>query len=301
MVHRSRRCRVLEICESKVNKGKADNMKIFAIMLVKDEADIVKSVILDAKRWADRIFILDNGSTDGTWQVCQSLADDIVVPWKQDFRPYHNGLRADVYNTFREEAQEGDWWCFKLDADEFYVDDPRAFLAAIPRKYDLAAKKSLDYFLTNEDAAEYNYTGDFEADRPFIRYIREGCWSEPRFFREHTSMLMHKRIVWRAVPEEHYPPFAGLLAPKTILVRHYQYRSPAQMQKRLDIRNAKAVKNEGKSFRHVKETDWHELLRPRSALILDDGKIETYNSLPIRGNTKQSFSYRLRCRLCRLI
>lgn len=48
-------------------------MKIFAIMLVKNEADIVKSVILDAKKWADRIFILDNGSTDGTWEIIQSL------------------------------------------------------------------------------------------------------------------------------------------------------------------------------------------------------------------------------------
>ena len=89
-------------------------------MLVKNEADIVKSVILDAKKWADRIFIMDNGSTDGTWEITQSLADDIVVPWKQDFRPYSNGLRADVFNEFRHEAKDGDWWCFKLDADEFY-------------------------------------------------------------------------------------------------------------------------------------------------------------------------------------
>lgn len=84
-------------------------MKIFAIMLVKNEADIVKSVILDAKKWANRIFIMDNGSTDGTWEIIQSLADDIVVPWKQDFRPYSNGLRADVFNEFRHEAKDGDW------------------------------------------------------------------------------------------------------------------------------------------------------------------------------------------------
>ena len=97
-------------------------------MLVKNEADIVKSVILDAKKWADKIFIMDNGSTDGTWEIIQSLADDIVVPWKQDFRPYSNGLRADVFNEFRHEANDGDWWCFKLDADEFYYDNPKDFL-----------------------------------------------------------------------------------------------------------------------------------------------------------------------------
>lgn len=42
-------------------------MNIYAIMLVKNEADIVKSVIKDAEKWADKIFILNNGSTDGTW------------------------------------------------------------------------------------------------------------------------------------------------------------------------------------------------------------------------------------------
>ena len=116
-------------------------MKIFAIMLVKNEADIVECVIKDAEKWADRIFIMDNGSTDGTWEIVQSLKNDIVVPWKQDFRPYSNGLRADVFNEFRQEASDGDWWCFKLDADEFYYDNPKEFLAKIPKKYSLVAKK----------------------------------------------------------------------------------------------------------------------------------------------------------------
>ena len=52
-------------------------MKIFAIMLVKNEADIVASVLKDAEKWADKIFILDNGSTDGTWEIIQSLKNNL--------------------------------------------------------------------------------------------------------------------------------------------------------------------------------------------------------------------------------
>ena len=59
------------------------NMKIFAIMLVKNEADIVGSVLKDAQKWADKIFILDNGSTDGTWEIIQSLKNDIITQCKQ--------------------------------------------------------------------------------------------------------------------------------------------------------------------------------------------------------------------------
>lgn len=159
-------------------------MKIFAIMLVKNEVDIIKSVVLDNARWADKIFILDNGSTDGTWELLQSLKSDVIVPWKQDFQPYHNGLRALVYENFRNLAEPGDWWACKCDSDEFYVDDPREFLPTIPKKYGVVSKKSLDYVITKEDVAEYKFTGDFEKDREHIKYIRTPCWSESRFFRE---------------------------------------------------------------------------------------------------------------------
>lgn len=236
-------------------------MKIFAIMLVKNEADIVESVIKDAEKWADRIFIMDNGSTDGTWEIVQSLKNDIVVPWKQDFRPYSNGLRADVFNEFRHEASNGDWWCFKLDADEFYYDNPKEFLAKIPKKYSLVAKKSLDYVITTEDLQEYDFSGNFEKDREHIKYLKNTCWSEPRFFR------YRKSLKWNFQATSHYPKYAGLLSPEYILVKHYQFRSPQQMQYRLDLRNSLSNKKDGICFRHVKETNYKELLVDRNTCL----------------------------------
>jgi glycosyltransferase involved in cell wall biosynthesis len=252
-------------------------------MLVKNEADIVRAVIIDAVRWADRIFILDNGSTDGTWEIVRSLKGAQVVPWKQDFRPYTNGMRADVFNAFRHESEPGDWWCFKLDADEFYVENPRTFLQTVPARYQLVSKKSLDYFITEEDLQEYEFTGDFEKDLPKLKYIRTDCWSEPRFFR------YRKGLNWKNEPENHYPPHIGVLSPDFILVKHYQYRSPKQMQARLDLRNGLSSKKRGGAFRHVKQTDWHELVKRRSELAYDDGHLETYKELPVRNNLKQSW------------
>ena len=48
-------------------------MKIFAISIVKNEADVIEQNLKEAELWADKIFILDNGSTDGTWEIIQSL------------------------------------------------------------------------------------------------------------------------------------------------------------------------------------------------------------------------------------
>ena len=270
-------------------------MKIFAIMLVKNEADIVRSVILDAKKWADRIFIMDNGSTDGTWEIIQSLTDDIVVPWKQDFRPYSNGLRADVFNEFRHEAKDGDWWCFKLDADEFYYDNPKDFLAKIPKKYSLVAKQSLDYVLTTEDAEEYSFTGDFEKDKEHIKYLRNTCWSEPRFFR------YRKSLEWKFDATSHYPKYAGLLAPELILVKHYQFRSPKQMQVRLDLRNSLANKKDGICFRHVKEKNFKQLLADKKDCLLDNNELKThgggYKEIPVRNSLQQSLLKRIILRI----
>ena len=250
-------------------------------MLVKNESDIVANVIADASRWADRIFVMDNGSTDGTWEIIQTLKNSIVCPWKQDFRPYTNGLRADIFNEFRKEAKDGDWWCFKLDADEFYIDNPRSFLKKIPKRYGLVAKKSVDYCITTEDIAEYQFTGNFLQDREHIKYVKPLCWQEPRFFRYRND------IVWPTGTDSHYPAQCGKLFSNYILVRHYQYRSPVQMQARLDIRNSLEKKRAGLVFRHVTEHNWQELLKHRAELVFDDGDYETYQRLGIKNTQKK--------------
>ena len=69
------------------------------------------------------------------------------------------------------------------------------------------------------------------------------------------------------------------------------------MQKRLDVRNSAEAKKNGLAFRHVKESDWHELLKKRSELVYDDGKLETYHALPVRNRIKQSWIKKILIRL----
>ena len=47
---------------------------ISIIMRVKDEVDWIKPSILSIKDIADEIVIIDNGSTDGTYQVLEEMA-----------------------------------------------------------------------------------------------------------------------------------------------------------------------------------------------------------------------------------
>ena len=59
-----------------------------------------------------------------------------------------------------------------------------------------------------------------------IRHYQNN-WSEPRFVRHRENLR------WEA---ETWPPNRGLSSPKRIRLKHYQYRSPEQIARRIGIR-----------------------------------------------------------------
>ena len=51
-------------------------MKIFGLVVVKNEADIIYHTLKAASAWCDEIYVLDNGSADGTWQLIKQMAQE---------------------------------------------------------------------------------------------------------------------------------------------------------------------------------------------------------------------------------
>lgn len=256
-------------------------MKIFAIMLVKNEADIVGYVLKEAEKWADKIFIIDNGSTDGTWEIIKSMKNEIITPWKQDFGPFRRGMRADVFNEFRHLSTKEDWWCYALDADEFYIENPRDFLQRIPKRFQWVSKKSIDYVLTKEDLKEYDFSGNFEEDKKYIKYLKPTCWSEGRFF------SYRKNIQWDNGIASQYPMNIGIMAPEKILVKHYQYRSPQQIEKRIKDRAATKKRTDVSAWNRMPETI-EDSLFTRNECIFDENNIEFYKKLKVVDKMKKN-------------
>jgi glycosyltransferase involved in cell wall biosynthesis len=232
-------------------------MRIFAISAVKNEVDVIEANLHAASEWADKIFVLDNGSTDGTWEKVLSLQNDIITPWKQDAKPFRDCVRSEVYHAFKHLSEPGDWWCIRLDADEFYAEDPREFLNSVPKKYHYVCANFIQFRLTPEDVAGYIFTGDFNKDRPHIRHFEKRTWVEKRFVRYRS------RMNWPT--DMPFPRNMGIVYPKLINMLHYQYRSPMQIQNRLDVRHA--AKKLGHHSPHVTEKNWEEVLVPRSTLM----------------------------------
>ncbi|WP_306906552.1 glycosyltransferase family 2 protein [Arthrobacter pascens] len=202
---------------------------------MKNESDIIEQTLSDALRWCDEIFLLDNGSDDDGWQRVQSMSklEPRIIPVGCDLTPFHDGIRARLYNANAAKAAGGDWWC-RLDADEFYVDDPREILVKTPDEYFSVWSASISYYFTDIDAERYFASPDlFNDDVPITEKCRYylNHWSEPRFFRHDPTIgWQHTdggfpRAVW-----------SRPAAPMRIPIRHFAYRSPTQIQKRLDTR-----------------------------------------------------------------
>jgi glycosyltransferase involved in cell wall biosynthesis len=227
-------------------------MKIHAMCIIKDEADIVSECLTAAAGWCDHIYVFDNGSADGTWEIVQELAERIpaVVAWKSDPAPFSDGLRAQIFNAFSSAAAPGDWWC-RADADEFYIDDPRVFLRKVPAAYDVVWTASFSYYFTDRDAEAYaadpeRYGDDVPVEEKIRHYVNH--WGEPRFFRHRDGLRWNER-------DGGFPAFVETSAgyPVRIWLKHFPYRSPQQIERRLAARNQTLARGE---FAHEAIADW---------------------------------------------
>jgi len=225
-------------------------MKIHCNMVVKNEIDIIEQSLLAAIEWGDFIYVLDNGSTDGTWEKVRQLSNEYkqIIPFKRMDCMFHDGLRGHTYGHFREKSEKGDWWC-RLDADEIYMDNPKQFLENVEGPYRSVWSSSYQYYFTKSDLSAYRsnpdlYNTEVPLEKRYRYYINN--WSEMRFIRYSKFMIWDEDAAW---PLKIYPAY-----PKRIRLKHYQFRSPEQIQKRIE--NRKEVILLGTCFKHEAKNDW---------------------------------------------
>jgi hypothetical protein len=221
-------------------------MKIHALCLIKNEADVIEQTLRAAAEWCDWIYVLDNGSSDGTWEVVRELSRELeaVIPFKRDLKPYSQSIRAEILRHFAHRAQVDDWWCI-LDADEFYIDAPRTFLRDVPVEYRAVWVELYNYLFTDRDLEAYRrdpklYDHSVPVEQK-LRYYTIAEYSDVRFFR-------HSRLPEQLIPELLHPIY-----PRRIRMKHFMYRSPEQIRGRLETR-AEAMQRG--SFVHEKRANW---------------------------------------------
>ena len=218
-------------------------MRIHCFSMVRNEIDVLGFTLDAALEWADSIHICDNGSTDGTLELIQDYSARYpgVVSYHQVLEPFSEALRVEGVRSLWHRASVGDWWCL-LDGDEIYVDNPKVFLASVGQEYGRVLSASIQFYFTEYDVERCS-NGSVQWTPEFSTHYLMN-WSETRFVRHQP------RVPWT----ERWPANEWMLhsAPKRIRLLHYQYRSPQQINERIQSRH----KGPPSSFSHEQAEVW---------------------------------------------
>jgi glycosyltransferase involved in cell wall biosynthesis len=236
---------------------------LYGICLTKNESDIIELCLSHAARYCRKIFVLDNGSDDNTWDLVNKLSEEneAIVPFEKKRCRYGVGLRGYIFNQVRNQFKTGDWILI-LDSDEFLEVNPWNCMAQCERRgFDLVFALQAQFYITQKDLGTKWFLNGSSPVRGFqdlpSHYLIN--WREPRLFR------YHRRLVWPDTDAEgnptqiSYPKGLTRKMKRGLVNRHYQYRSLAQMKARIQLR-ADLYQQTGR-FKHSREKTFHSYIR----------------------------------------
>ncbi|WP_370089238.1 glycosyltransferase family 2 protein [Ekhidna sp.] len=248
-------------------------MKIIAIIVIKNEGDIISATLDNAIRWADKIVVLDNGSSDNSWEIVNNSPSSKVIPFERDEGPYSDGFRARIFEAFKDEMTDSDWWVIQ-DGDEHYLDNPREFIQNNEIAGHFVLGNKLDVYPKDYTEIGFNPSNFVKA----ANYT----WSEPRLIRHRPGMVWSEKEIW--------PKPMGIQDKARIRIKHYPCRNKRQMEKRWKDRRASLERN-GQYFNHWNLESWEDMLPGLKELIdLDPSNLDVhYDFQKIMNYQKQAF------------
>lgn len=200
-------------------------MSTAAIMMVKDEADILPDTLTHLARHVDEIYVYDNGSTDGTsefldteWGVPLHVEEDAEVGYWQSNK---------MTMLARKAAAAGHQWVIPCDADEIW------YVCADPdrRIADYLAGQGLDVQVVQANL--YNHLPTSEDDPKQVSPVERLKWRQkvegslPKVACRPAEDLSIGAGNHTATYEGHTLRVGGLC------IRHFTWRSPEQYVRKI--------------------------------------------------------------------
>lgn len=107
-------------------------MSVCAVLLVKDEADVIEPVLRHLREQVDYVLVSDNGSTDGTKDILRDFCFEAPLAWLDvydDEDPAYYQSRKTTSLAMRA-LERGHTWVVPCDADEvWHVNDTERTLS----------------------------------------------------------------------------------------------------------------------------------------------------------------------------
>lgn len=193
-------------------------MTVFGVSMVKDEADIIETIIRHSITQVDALIVADNGSTDGTRDILADLAKDLPLTVIDDpeIGYFQSRKMTALANLAREQGAD---WVVPFDADEWWY-SPFGRIAdilnGIPAQWLIASATLYDHVSTALDPDETDPTKR-------IRYRRLNPAPIPKV----AVRCLDNLIIDQGNHGATYG-FRPAALPGRLVIRHFPYRSAEQ-------------------------------------------------------------------------
>lgn len=210
--------------------------EVWAIAMVKDEADVIEHTVRRMLRQVDHVLMSDNGSTDGTREILRRISHELPLSTLTIYSdPDPAYYQSRKMTTLAEcAAAAGAKWVVPFDADEVWLprdDRPiREILRDLPGNVLVAEAPLFDHVATARDPDDV------------VDPVARMGWRRPA-----PGPL--RKVACRAVPGltihqgNHGATFDGVPHPPAVTtaleVRHFPYRSVEQFVSK--VRNGAAA------------------------------------------------------------
>ena len=232
-------------------------MKIIAILVVRDEEDIIELTLTRFSEQFDSVYVYDTGSADTTYEIVQSIAKtktNIVLVGNSNIF-FSDAIRGTIWEITRKHLSDGDWFA-RVDADEIYHIAPKDFISSFTQPWEtIVYCQYYDFQPTADELPFLSILPDLKAEERLRHYRVSPFQGEGRLFKYRSSMC------W--VPGENGPRDPGIIAANKIPVRHYPARSKQQLMKRVILRQIMFAENPGawgKPKNHHWQLNFNEFL-----------------------------------------
>lgn len=197
-----------------------------------NEQDIIEECINHHLSQGIDLVVLDNGSTDSTFEICKKFSDNQKIKLFQRKSPQWD-LALNLSMTYDLALKESPDWIIHIDADEFFESgqdsiDLKSAIEKVDREgFNLIQFDRFKFFITEND----NENSESVLKR-FLYYAHEGDF----FYR-----------AWKFFPGVRNDLTAGnfpifpegykyKIFPTKFVCRHYEYRTKEQAKKKLKER-----------------------------------------------------------------
>ena len=228
-------------------------MKLVTILKTKDEDDIIQDTLEERLKYFDLVSIIDS-STDSTSAICRKYAfsypNRIIYEW--DGHPVSiKYFREKLYQSLIKTGVDDNTWLWQLDTDTRLDAINKSTLNDILKNVDSEGANCIicrlaQFYPTHEEIEQKVHWKDFQ-------YYSLN-WRSKLIYKG-ISKLFFKGEFQESpcVPDEKK-------ASVSPIIKHYQYRSPYQIQKKLKRAYA------SKGYGHVISDDWHDYIIDKELL-----------------------------------